>query len=232
MAYLGAYRLFAPPFTSARVQSRFEFVKLGGDMWSNCQRKGQAEIGISGWYQLVRSGWYQLVPRTIQVREYRVCRVTRGSPVQYVWIYECVCTLCDVRMAHTPYFHLHSPLLASKAVLTSWRLFVICGLIARGKFKPELEFQADTSSYFQVGTSSYHALYKYENIGYVEVPEDHLYNTYEYMNAYVLWRFMTYLCRIWYLGAFMYYTWYMHIFVDVFFCFFAVVQLFIAHTPP
>ena len=55
---------------------------------------------------------------------------------------------------------------------------MICGLIARGKFKPELEFQADTSSYFQVGTSSYHALYKYENIGYVEVPEDHLYNTY------------------------------------------------------
>ena len=51
-------------------------------------------------------------------------------------------------------------------------------LIARGKFKPELKFQAGTSSYFQAGTSSYHALYKYDNIGYVEVPEDHLYNTY------------------------------------------------------
>ena len=48
-------------------------------------------------------------------------------------------------------------------------------LIARGKFKPELKFQAGTSSYFQAGTSSYHALYKYDNIGYVEVPEDHLY---------------------------------------------------------
>ena len=31
---------------------------------------------------------------------------------------------------------------------------------------------------FRAGTSSYHALYKYENIGYAEVPEDHLYNTY------------------------------------------------------
>ena len=39
---------------------------------------------------------------------------------------------------------------------------------AREKFKPELEFQADTSSYFQAGTSSYHALYKHDNIGYVE----------------------------------------------------------------
>ena len=52
--------------------------------------------------------------------------------------------------------------------------------IARGKFKPELEFQGDTSSYFQfrAGTSSYHASFKYENIGYAELPEDHLYNTY------------------------------------------------------
>ena len=41
---------------------------------------------------------------------------------------------------------------------------MICALIARGKFKPELEFQ--------VGTSSFHALYTYENIGYVDVPED------------------------------------------------------------
>ena len=62
---------------------------------------------------------------------------------------------------------------------------MICALIARGNFKPELEFQAGTSSYFQAGTSSYHELLKYENIGYLEVPDDHLYNTYEYNNAYV-----------------------------------------------
>ena len=67
------------------------------------------------------------------------------------------------------YYAIHPPLPASKTVLSSWSLVVICSPIARGKFKPELQFQ--------VGTSSYHALYKYQNIGYVEVPEDHLYNT-------------------------------------------------------
>ena len=64
---------------------------------------------------------------------------------------------------------------------------MICALLARGKFKPELEFQA--------GTSSYHVLSMYDNIGYVEVPEDHLFNTYEYMNAYV--PFVTYVWRTW-----------------------------------
>ena len=79
---------------------------------------------------------------------------------------------------------------------------MICALIARGKLKTEQKFQAGTSSYFQAGTSSYHALYKYDNIGYVEVPEDHLFNTYEYMNAYV--PFMTYVWRTWHLGAYIY----------------------------
>ena len=41
-----------------------------------------------------------------------------------------------------------------------------------GKFKTELDFHA--------GTRSYQKLYKFENIGYVEVPDDHLYNTYDY----------------------------------------------------
>ena len=56
---------------------------------------------------------------------------------------------------------------------------MIRALIAMGKFKPELKFQAGTISYFyfQASTSSYHALYTYENIGYAEVLEDHLYNT-------------------------------------------------------
>ena len=101
-----------------------------------------------------------------------------------------------------PCLHLHLPLLASKAVLSSWSLVMICALIARGKLKTEQKFQAGTSSYFQAGTSSYHALYKYDNIGYVEVPEDHLFNTYEYMNAYV--PFMTYVWRTWHLGAYIY----------------------------
>ena len=45
----------------------------------------------------------------------------------------------------------------------------VCALIAKGKFKPEMEVRA--------GTSSYHALYKYGNIGHAEVPEEYLYNT-------------------------------------------------------
>ena len=45
-----------------------------------------------------------------------------------------------------------------------------------GKFKTELDFHA--------GTRSYQKLYKLENIGYVEVPDDHLYNRYGYMKAY------------------------------------------------
>ena len=40
----------------------------------------------------------------------------------------------------------------------------MCATFARGKFKSDLDFQA--------GTSSFHALYTYENIGYVDVPED------------------------------------------------------------
>ena len=91
--------------------------------------------------------------------------------------FPCVCM--DVCPSHTthaqsisaaraaveaPYFALRSPLPASKTVLSSSSLVVICALIARGKFRPELEFQA--------GTSSFHALYTYENIGYVDVPED------------------------------------------------------------
>ena len=44
--------LFCPPFSSARVQSRFEFGDLGGDMFSDCQGEVPAGIRISGWYQL------------------------------------------------------------------------------------------------------------------------------------------------------------------------------------
>ena len=60
------------------------------------------------------------------------------------------------------YLHLHPRLLASKAVLSSWSLVVICALITGEKVQPELELQA--------GTSSYHALYvsldRHSNDGY------------------------------------------------------------------
>ena len=61
---------------------------------------------------------------------------------------------------------------------------MICDLNARAKFKPELEFPAGTS--FQASTSSYHALHKYDNIEYLEVPEDHLYTTSESLMLFVL----------------------------------------------
>ena len=41
---------------------------------------------------------------------------------------------------------------------------VMCALIALGNFKPELERW--------VGTSLFHALYTYGNIGYVDIPEN------------------------------------------------------------
>ena len=71
--------------------------------------------------------------------------------------------------AEAPYYALHQLLPAPKTRLNLWIFVVICTLVARGKFKSELEVQAGTSC-------SYHAPYKYDNIEYVEVPEDHLYN--------------------------------------------------------
>ena len=44
-----------------------------------------------------------------------------------------------------PTYALHPPLPASKAVLSSLSLLLICPLIARGKFKPELDFHAGAS---------------------------------------------------------------------------------------
>ena len=93
--------LFAPPSTSPRVQSRFEVVELGHGMCSSCHRRH--------WdYRLVPAGTtHNILEHSIYVRVYLVCTGTRGSLVDYVWIYECVRTLCDVRMAYLrEYMHL------------------------------------------------------------------------------------------------------------------------------
>ena len=84
-----------------------------------------------------------------------------------------------------PYLDPHAHLPASTTVLSLWSVVAVCALIPREKFKSQLESHAGTSSYFQAGTGSYHALCNYENIEYVDVPEEHLYNTYECMNAVV-----------------------------------------------
>ena len=55
-----------------------------------------------------------------------------------------------------PYVHLRSPLPASKSVLSSWSLVVMCPVIARERSQPALESKA--------GISSYHALYMDEYI--------------------------------------------------------------------
>ena len=61
---------FCPRFTSARVQNLYEFVELGCDVCYICTGEVQVGPGFSG--------WYQLVPRTIYVRDNRVCRRTGG----------------------------------------------------------------------------------------------------------------------------------------------------------
>ena len=93
-----------------------------------------------------------------------------------VWVFVCI----DVYLSNAterpwvsapgtsveaPYLHFNSPLLASKAVLSSWRLVVTRALNARGKFKPKLQFQADTSSYIPRTICT-----GVPGIGYVEVP--------------------------------------------------------------
>ena len=42
-----------PPLTFARLQSRFDFVELGGDMYSNYQGEVAAVTGMTGWYHLI-----------------------------------------------------------------------------------------------------------------------------------------------------------------------------------
>ena len=91
-----------------------------------------------------------------------------------------------------PYLHFHSPLLAPKAVLNSWRMVVVHTLITR-----ELPAVTGiTGWYHLVPRTIYEStVHMYENIGYFQVPGDHLYNTYEYMNAYA--PSVTYVWRTW-----------------------------------
>ena len=87
--------------------------------------------------------------------------LTRVTFCVGVLVYWCFCLCIEVWPSHTthaqpisaagaaveaPIYALHQPLPASKTVLSSWSLVVKCRLIARGKLKPELEFQAGTSS--------------------------------------------------------------------------------------
>ena len=83
-----------------------------------------------------------------------------------------------------PCLHLHSPLLASKAVLSSWSLVVICDLIARERFKLELEVQAGTSSYIT------RTIYTIEYVWYVKLPGTHIY-TYIKMYFFCPWLFFS-----------------------------------------
>ena len=89
--------LFAPPFTSARVQSRFEFVELG-NMYSNYQGEVPAVTGITGWCQLVPRTIYESTVRYICARIYGMYRYPRFT--FRIRMNICVRTLCDVRMPY------------------------------------------------------------------------------------------------------------------------------------
>ena len=86
--------VFSPPSTCARVQSRIEFMEPGGGLCSNYHKRQ--------WdYRLVPAGTTHCIREhstRYYVRVYIVFTGTRGSPVEFVWIYECA--LCDVRMAY------------------------------------------------------------------------------------------------------------------------------------
>ena len=72
-----------------------------------------------------------------------------------------------------PYYALHPP-----ARVQSRFEFVELGRDMSSNCTGEVQAGTGISGRYQL--SSYHALYKYENIGYGEVPDDRLYNTYEY----------------------------------------------------
>ena len=70
--------LFALSYTSARVQSRAEFVELGRGMYSNFQGEVPGVTGITGWYQvpgtiyestayMYENIWYVQVPGSLVV---------------------------------------------------------------------------------------------------------------------------------------------------------------------
>ena len=74
-----------PPSTFARVQNRFEFAGLGGDMCSNCARRHWDYSLVL----VVPCTRYQAHIRehsSIYVREYRVYIGARASPVCYVLV--------------------------------------------------------------------------------------------------------------------------------------------------
>ena len=75
--------LCAPPFTSARVKSRFEFVEIGRGMCcSNYQGEVPAVTEITGWYQLVPRTIYESTVYMYENIGY--VQVPEFSPVQYV----------------------------------------------------------------------------------------------------------------------------------------------------
>ena len=72
--------LFAPRSTSARVQSRVEFVELGGGMCSNYQGEIPGVTGITGWYQVPDT----IHESTVYMYENIWYVQVLGSPAAYV----------------------------------------------------------------------------------------------------------------------------------------------------
>ena len=86
-----------------------------------------------------------------------------------------------VTSVKTHFYVFHPPLPASKAVLCSWSLVVICAPIAPGVtgitgWYDKKFVVPDTKHYIR----DHRSIYMYENIGYVQRPERHLFATYWY----------------------------------------------------
>lgn len=113
-----------------------------------------------------------------------------------------VCALIDVCPSHATkllpisrpttsmkdrYLHVQGYLLASKAVVSSWSLVVVCTQITRISSRRKWDFKHVPAWYQAPGTIHDRTVYtRIIDIWYVQVPGFCLHHTYSYMDAYNL----------------------------------------------
>ena len=79
-----------------------------------------------------------------------------------------------------PIHGIHQPLPASKTVLSSWSLLLICPLIDTSDTGITGCYDNNRGTIGTTGTEALYTIYIYENIGHVQLPEHHLFATYWY----------------------------------------------------
>ena len=70
---------FAPPSTSARVQSQAEIVELDAGMCSNSQGGVSAATGITGWYHVPGSGAFSYADHILWCSSFISCEVRKSK---------------------------------------------------------------------------------------------------------------------------------------------------------